>query len=67
MCLDIYWLLEKTEEKKPSCAGVNQSLASDKALFFLFRVLNKSYQKRKTRRKKEGGREKKIYCMKDKD
>lgn len=54
MCLDIYWLLEKTKAKKPSCAGGNQSLASDKAFFSPFHVFNKNYQKRK-RRKKRGG------------
>lgn len=54
MCLDIYWLLEKTKAKKPWRDGGNQSLASDKAFFFPFHVFNKNYQKRKRRKKKRG-------------
>lgn len=55
MCLDIYWLLENTKAKKPSCAGGNHAPASDKAFFFHFMFLTKMTKKEKEEGKKGGG------------
>lgn len=54
MCLDIYWLLEKTKAKKPSRAGGNQSLASDKAFFFPMSCFKQELPKKKKKKKKKG-------------
>lgn len=55
MCLDIYWLLEKTKAKKPSRAGENHALASDKAFLFHFMFLTKMTKKEKEEKKGERG------------
>lgn len=52
MCLDIYWLLEKTKAKKPSRAGGNHALAGNKAFIFYFTFLTTVTKKEEEKRKK---------------
>jgi len=52
MCLDIYWLLEKTKAKKPSCAGGNRALAGDKAFIFYFMFLTTMTKKKRIKKGK---------------
>lgn len=52
MCSDIYWLLEKTKAKKPSCAGGNHALAGDKAFSFYFTFVTMTKQRRKKEKRR---------------
>lgn len=53
MCSDIYWLLEKTKAKKPSCASGNHAMADDKAFIFYFTFLTTMTKEKEERRKKK--------------